>query len=581
MKPRLPAMTSSTAGKCQGTGLDTVTPLGSSDIISSENRPPISTLMGPAVFEEFMDRPEQEIGGWSSTGPEAQGEMPPLHNAEAHLRAVHALLDSLPAEFRSTERRSSVSTSGQDMDTVEERRPATITDAFAREEPSTPPGGDVDRTPSPGSTRDSLEAGAGTRVDSPDEAQCPSMPEIRHLLSSLDKMDRRLFALAPSGMSRDLSSISGGTKQRWKEAGRYIFSSNIATNKERSAGEIGIIAKASGRLDPIIVEHAARRIQRLWRVTFERLRTVKKLQVEEDADRLREAQKHAAATKIQGAHRRAQARYRAKITIEERRRWEARQQRRAVACATLERAWKAFELRRSGRRELTEARARAKASAAAAASRRVEECTHAATRIQTMVRRALARAQAHRQKVVSGESDSKGNTRRDGQTLFSAGSRHEAKVVGIEPLVDGLMSPAPRGSSTYHIHVPFASPIAPRPLLSTAVPSTFYNQLAQDPRRWCPLPETHMAPARNVSPNAVHSSSICSATQDGTRTKGTSVGSEHANTAPRQRPGVMRPPRFADLETERIARIMRGNLQQWAGVRSGGEGFSSSDELDL
>lgn len=401
----------------------------------------------------------------------------------------------------------------------------------------------------------------------------PGMPEIRRLLSSLDKVDRRVLALEPSGSSEDSALIAGKQGQCGVAGGDGVVSRASPARSGRSgrccgggeAPETGKRLVVPPAVVRVRVRHsAARRIQREWRLFWKKLQGARRALATKEAVVRREARRNAAATQIQRAYRRALVRHHAKAAREERRRWEARERRRTAACATLERAWRAFDARRRGKRELAEARARLKASAAVAEGRRLAEFARAAKVIQALVRGVLARVFVRRLRRTRVESHPRERNRVNPAPLTHSSDSMSGKRSVVNP-------------------APCASP-----------PSNFFKERSQGLRRLQSVPDTHHD--RNISASGMCQQSIsshhhlpCFPVDTGgtflndTAHRGqTTVSSERLGHAPaRLAPGATRPARFADVETARIARIMRGNLRHWAGIRSGGEGLSSSDDPDL
>lgn len=508
-------------------------------------------------------------GGASEKSDSGAEDAPPLHDTQAHLRAVHALLDSLPAEFRPTQRRPPLDP--LDLSTLGEKEglglpsPSEEPLTGTRSSPVLTLGVD---------TLVSVAEGLGT-AESGGGNEHSGLPELRRMLSSLTRMDQRMFALAPGG------AIAGGVEgaqddgRERREVGDGLAVNGAAVaggpySDVRVAHETGSVG-----VDSIsVVPAAVSRLQRAWRAKSRRLRETE-VEVRMETCAQRQTCRVEAAVKIQAAHRRAWARRQVRAAAEERRRWEGRQRRRAAACATVERAWKAFQTRRRAARELAEARVRV--AAAAAAERRAWDRFCAAALLQAVWRGALVRAAAGRLEVSRARSRV-GDGRGRGRTKESEGG-----ILTLMRVAAGVEEAAPPLAD---VRVAGASGVtlAPRPPLIPAAPSTFYNQLSQDPRRHLRFPDSHVAavtalpsgmpppPAARPDPRGVE------------EVKGEYAGVRSERFGPRPvalGAGVVRPPRFADLETARIARIMKGNLQQWAGVRAGGGESSSSDDYDV
>lgn len=502
----------------------------------------------------------------------------PLHDTQAHLRSVHALLDSLPAEFRSAQpRRPLPASSPSPLSPA-----ATATD---RPLGLLPPRSQEPESPTAPSGED-----APSELGRRDEAGPSSMPELRRMLSSLDRVDRRLFALGDchggpghggdgdeEGDGECCGAGAGrsgsGPGERETDVGGGEAAATSYGRRPLEAATAGVRSAAAG------VDHhhqAISRLQRAWRVRVRERREVARAEAEAAAEReayaFRRRCREQAAAAIQAAYRRAQARHRVAAAAQERRRWEHRQRRREAACAVLERAWRAFENRRRAARELAEARGRTAAAVAAAAkARQAEEVTRGAVLVQAVWRGMSARAAVARRFEAS-----------RARTLAAA-----AASVALPMERGSLSHPATDAGAAHRLAAGFAP--TPRPLPS----STFYNQLSQDPRRRLRLPEAHLAAASAVPsshglppPAAARSLATShSAAVGGDRKKvgapsgaGVVVGqSERFGPRPLARSaGAARAPRFADQETARIARIMKGNLQHWASARSS----SSSDDLD-
>lgn len=524
---------------------------------------------GSGVADSGGREASSDCGAWTGDS----GASPPLDDTQTHLRAVHALLDSLPAEFRSSHRpppppppplsallsplvRGESSLKFPSM--CEEPAGAARCHAAA---------------PLPGGTVSAPASVTGERCG---DREPSSLPELQRMLLSLDRVDRRLFALNSSASGAvDAQAEGVGVDEDCVDDGDGEPGIQDIDDAQAAA----LVADATApsmettEVDADKVANlAASRLQRVWRVWSKKRREEAVMKAERASCALRERRRDEAAAKIQAAHRRAQARHRLRVASEERRRWEDRQRRRAEACATLERAWKAFEVRRRASRELAEARARV-----AAAARRAKVTARSATAIQAVWRGALGRVAAYRLSASRVKPPAEGK--------FGRGGAHGAVASAMMPVYRNLLRPAPLSGERLA-----SAATTPRPL-PFVMPSTFYNQLSQDPRRRHRLPDAHLA-ATETLPSAARPPALAdSASQavDG----GVVEAKEERAVLPSVRFGprplaqsagaAVRPPRFADLETARIARIMNGNLQHWAGVRSGGGGgvSSSSDDFDL
>lgn len=523
---------------------------------------------GSGVADSGGREASSDCGAWTGDS----GASPPLDDTQTHLRAVHALLDSLPAEFRSSHRPpppplplSALSSSlvcGESSlkfpSLCEEPEGAARSHAAA---------------PFPGGTVSVPVSATGERCG---DREPSSLPELQRMLLSLDRIDRRLFALNSSASGAvDAQAEGVGVDEGCVDDG----DDEPGMQDVDDAQAVGLVTDATApsmettEVDTDKVANlGASRLQRVWRVWSKKRREEAVMKAERASCALRERRRDEAAAKIQVAHRRAQARHRLRVASEERRRWEDRQRRRAEACATLERAWKAFEVRRRASRELAEARARV-----AAAARRAEVTARSATAIQAVWRGALGRAAACRLSASRVKPPAEGK--------FGRGGAHGAVASATMPVYRNLLRPAPLSGERLA-----SASTTPRPL-PFVMPSTFYNQLSQDPRRRHRLPDAHLAATGTLSSAARPPALAVSASQAVDR--GVVEAKEERAVLPSVRFGprplaqsagaAVRPPRFADLETARIARIMNGNLQHWAGVRSGGGGggSSSSDDFDL
>ena len=505
---------------------------------------------------------------------------PPLHDTEAHLRSVHALLDSLPAEFRSTQPRRQLPTSSPS---------SAVAMPMATTVPVTVPIDTLLELPSPSQEPEPptrSPAGAPSETEQ-GRVEPPSLPELRRMLSSLDRVDRRLFALGechgagPNDDDDDGDGDGGGECAGAEKPGSGPGEKDTGDGKP-AAVKSGPTSWEAGPVHPyppaaatgVNLHGAISRLQQAWRAKTKKRRAAAEAEVEREAYALRRKRREEAAVAIQAAYRRAQARHRATAAARERRRREDRQRRRAAACAVLERAWRAFEARRRAARELAEARGRAAAAVAAAAreARRAEEVTRGAVLVQAVWRGMSARAAVARRFEAS-----------RARTLAAAAAAAAREAL---PTEQELLSHPATSTSARRL----AAGVAPMP---RPLPSTFYNQLSPDPRRRLHLPEAHLAAApsaapsfRGLPPPAARSlaASHSAAVGGGDRQKSgeqpiAELGqSERFGPRPLARSaGAVRAPRFADQETARIARIMKGNLQHWASARSS----SSSDDVDL
>lgn len=505
----------------------------------------------------------ESSGTGNDGGVEDAPPSPPLHDTQAHLRSVHALLDSLPDEFRSASRpRQPLPTSsagragiGLGLPSLSEEPPSPPATPNGKASPLVPP-------------QSSGRAASGAPRQHGGCELTGGIPELRRMLSSLDKVDRRLFALGDdddddprsSGGSADVAYGSegrGAGRGRTAVCGAPAMKSSTSEAKAEAPRADTVVSRTRRRG----TDHhlAISRLQETWRARSRRRREAAEAEAQRRAYALRRQRREGAAVAIQRAHRRAQARHRARAAAEERRRWEDRRRRRAAACAVLERAWRAFDSRRRAAREVAEARARAAAAVAAeAAARKSEQSARGAVLIQAVWRGVLARAATAR------------------RIDASRARLREAAAASRVPPAEREASPRRR--------VAGGIAVEPRP----APPSTFYNQLSQDPRRGVrlQLPEAHLAAlplSHGLPPRA---RSLAASSSAAVRDDGSRVEEPRANTRPPERleprrlarsAGAGRPPRFADQETARIARIMKGNLQHWASARSS----SSSDELNL
>lgn len=537
----------------------------------------LGSLSAPESVEIGDDRKTDDVA--ADTPP-----TPPLHDTHAHLRSVHALLDSLPAEFRSTQPRPPL----QPPPPPTELSSAAWADPLLElPSPSEEPG--------PSATLSSMAAQPpplhqrvpGSAAPGPGRhgREPPSMPELRRMLSSLDRVDRRLFAL---GDGRDDGEDGGGGGDDDGDddeeavddegasadnvgrgrAGRESGGDDPAVNGDPTKNDPSLeaarpaAAEGAEAGENVAVYMAVSRLQQAWRARSARKRRAAEAEAEREAYALRQERRQQAATAIQAAHRRAQARHRARAATEARRRRELRQQRRAAACAVLERAWQAFEGRRRAARALAEARERAAAAvASAAAARRAEETTRGAVLVQAVWRGMSARAALARR--------------------FEAPRARPPAAADVLPAEQEASKRQPPSDRARRL----ATGIAPAP---QPQPSTFYNQLSQDPRRRRPLPEAHLAaaqlsktlpppPTRSFA--ASHSAAFGRDGKHGAELRAEAHQSQRFGTRPLARSaGAARPPRFADQETARIARIMKGNLQHWA---TSARSSSSSDDVDL
>lgn len=582
--------------------------------------------------------------GSSAEEAEARPKTPPLHDTQTHLRAVHALLDSLPPEYRSTVKQRPASLLS---DSMHEPRPLSYFPSIARssqgEEPMSrhvdfargsldgkPPTSDTCSVPSDLGHSPAGVGGDGEGESAGGSSHSSSLPEIRRLFSSLDRVDRRLLTLAAggdTGTSREAGRAENAGRGRedgggndWVTGDVYSPTNPIPGEKRPCRSEDIQRVDFRSAFTVSANERAASMIQGAWRVVSARLRQAAAARAEQEvleALAKRERIRTESARVIQGAYRRAQARHQARAALEERRRWVTRERRRAAACLILERAWKAFECRRTRKRELAEARARATVAVAEQAQK-ADQTARAVIVIQKLLRGGLSRRVARRLRGATRTQSNVGDREvwLSGEGLSSSssvavhdtveGEQVMSRDVNIERVttteVQSTLPPTPPLTSSLAYATNAArcwqsgSPAAPIPrsLPPPSAPSTFYNQLSQDARRRHPLPEAHMAStastyrSKNLTVTGGAPAEPRGEAQSTARYAGkVGVAMYSERFGPRAAPvrgtGVVRPPRFADLETARIARIMKGNLQHWAGVRSsGGEGYySSSDDLDL
>lgn len=617
MRPQPPASTINERGRQQHTGQQdkSLTSFGDPRNAAAENgHSPVHTSLHQPWLTSHTDRRErkgQEVGegvgeGWSPEESAGRTDSPPLHDAQVHLRAVHALLDSLPPEFRTAQRRPSSPRTTEVLSFPPALPPTTIVGPSLIKEPlirDDTSGVSGSGQPSSDSEAAAIEAGA----DGGDSSGPSSMPEISRLLSSLDRVDQRLSSLGSGDASQQIAGCESGNggSRGWDDSSLTPVDCVASTRDESLEGYVfgdEVTALHQQRSVDGMVHLAASTIQRAWRVLSMKLRATAAARAEQKAVVRRRRRREEAAVRIQIAHRRAQARHRARAAVEERTRWQVQHRRRAAACATLEKAWKAFELQRTTRRELVEARARALVTEAAA--RRAEESRRAATIIQALVRGGAARATARRLRLFRAGSDVGDETHSGGGgggnseeacSRAASGLSHGdgSRTTTMTPAYDAATgkSSLPMTMSSAYVN-PTRSSLAPR-RLPPATPSTFYNQLSQDPRRRCPLPDTHVAVGTSSSSVPVldtHNLKVSWVADQGVKATDAAAKGATSHLSGRFGPppggqgglGTMRQPRFADLETARIARIMKGNLQHWAGVRSGGEGYySSSDDVDM
>lgn len=548
--------------------------------VDSEHNP--LTLLRAALGPSPETMSTEARNGDEKDAPTSPRAAPPLHDTQTHLRSVHALLDSLPPEFRSTQPRrpstpASVSSAAKPISTASElpspsEEPRASAERIRTASAWPPPPSPLSEEPM------SLPSGRAYG------GETSGMPELRRMLSSLDRIDRRLFALGGHGDDHDVhdsDTTSGdandaGCKRRGRtsDAGDDETPTGSSTADDKPTETTAIVATGivgDGSLGAKRTQdRAVFRLQRAWRARSNKRRLAAEAEAERKAFSLRQKRREEAAATIQSAHRRAQARYRIKRAAEERRRWGERQRRRAAACAVLERAWRAFQARRRAARELAEARARVAAAvaAAAAAARREQDTARAAVLVQAVWRGMSARTAVARRFEAS-----RARWRAAAAAASAAGgqetSSRPAPIGGGYALAAG-MTTTPRSR-----------------------PSTFYNQLSQDPRRShrLQLPEAHLAAAAAALPPSQglslppapslavsHSAAIGKCERKAERPAGTQDTERFGGRPLGRSAGATRPPRFADKETARIARIMKGNLQQhWASARSS----SSSDDVDL
>lgn len=678
-QPAAPAREESQNLMLSGQGqpyFDTHTTTDTDDERVPSLRVPHQPLRDAAPTDPGSGEPSSERSRVGAAMSTETGETPPstptapLHDTQTHLRAVHALLDSLPPEYRSDvkqqqQRRQQRPPPVSSGPVLKPRYPrghfptATVAHPLPSEEPLAERlepdcegamygkratlhysiSGSRDVGESSACGRDDTGVGGGGEEPS-------SLPEIRRLLSSLDRVDRRLLNLASPGgdtcgevrsSGKDARTAGGDGIYNYEASRNVPMLRDPLAEGERSScsgGETGLVDDSRPRFADGADEQAATKIQGAWRTASMRRRRKAASLAQQEALRAasrRERARTESARTIQVAYRRAQARHRARAELEERRRWTDRQRRREAAYLTLARAWRAFECRRRGKRELAEARARVAAAAAAAAehARKVDQAARAAIVIQKLLRGGLSRQAARRLRGARRHSGSGGNS--DSRDAWSVGTRLSSSgstatesssntngngengeltgrvpdesvllraTTGAHAARPMLSKPSSMASTTHCVvATPSAArtspknttaPAAPRPLPppppSAPAPSTFYNQLSQDPRRRYPIPEAHVASAPSSAlAKSLSSTEVAIAESRGVAVRSQRFGPPPADSAGRRVVGVMRPPRFADLETARIARIMKGNLQHWAGVRSsGGEcSYSSSDDFDL
>lgn len=532
--------------------------------------PPAALGPSPGPMSADASNGDEDSANAQPLSPSA----PPLHDTETHLRSVHALLDSLPAEFRPTQPRRPTqpttsfaipATTALELPSPSEE-PGSATEPIRNASPWPPP---LSEAP-PGHV--TVRGGGGTS----------GMPELCRMLSSLDRVDRRLFALGGHGDDHNAArsgdgdeDVAGYNGRERTSAGGDKEPTSISTADGQTPVEATITAAtgivgAGTAASKMRQARAISRLQQAWRARSSRQRAAAaEAEAERGAFFRRQQRRQEAAGTIQLAYRRAQARHRARRATEERRRWEERQRRRKAAVVVLERAWRVFEARRRAARELAEARGRA-AAAVAAAARRTEDTARAAVLVQAVWRGMSARAVVARRFEAS-----------------RARSRAAASVAPVaeqeppsQPASIDTDRPLAAGATT----TPRSVPLSRR--------STFYNQLSQDPRRHhrLQLPEAHMAaaaalprsqgvplpPARSLA--ASHSAAVGKGERKAELSAGTQERERVGGRPLARSAGAVRPPRFADKETARIARIMKGNLQQhWASARSS----TSSDDVDL
>lgn len=528
-----------------------------------------SATYGPVVSTGITDAEIGEQSWARAESRDANGavDTPPLHDTQVHLRAVHALLESLPSEFRSDRLCLSQPPPSSQPDESVLVDDHVVSHPARIEESKTPC--EVSLV----STRVSPEG----KADGHAGEEC-SLPELRRMLLSLDKVDRRLFALGPSGGDPAFSEDEeeGGSGLGGGERGDDGPTLHLATGT-------GVVGRTSvARLEASSLYHqAALIIERAWRARRASLRKKQEAAAaaERQAHLRRQRRRDEAAVTIQLAYRRAQAIHRAKAAASERRRWRDQQLRRAAASATIERAWKAFLRRQRAARELAEMRARA-AEEAEAEQRFKATATRAAVIIQSAWRGSLGRATARCLKMTRAKTCVERKSGRDGGAVIGDALSTELPTTG------DLSRPTPLGGIP-HTGVAFSAG-SPLPM---SFPSTFYNQLSQDPRK-NPLPDIGVAAMTNITAPVVGISFVQAPTASEVSE---SVGemkveetrerlgiSGRFGPRPKTRSaGAIRPTRFADLETARIARIMKGHLQHRAGGRSSLEASSSSEDLGL
>ncbi|CAM9928469.1 unnamed protein product [Discosporangium mesarthrocarpum] len=406
------------------------------------------------------------------------------------------------------------------------------------------------------------------------EEESLGLNDLRRMVMSLDRVDRKLDALgastpnlnpteetpegeAQSGLGSGLGDDHGAHAVAWVggvesdsngggtvEEGRLLSGSSLAPG-------IAVQGRVSGT-------HSGRELG---------------LGLEEH--------RHVAALLIQAAFRKARTSRATRAAAAERRRWERQREKRdeeARACGVIQSVWRMHQRRQEEKKELADLRARV--AAAARARARAE----AVTLLQSAWRGKLARTVAERRWAVrrcQGESGDRGHD-------YASAATPKA-LLGKDKALMNLTFNARLGPSP-------STPGTPAVLSDTlhAQPSsTFYNQLSQDPRRTHPLPDAHVAKQDHGQQQAVThrrgpelattlepvkredgQASWCPpplAVKYSTR-GGVQMGS-------RRGVGVLRTPRFADSETARIARIMKGNLQPRRSARPHWEGGYSSEDV--
>lgn len=576
VRPESPASTSGQEARSSGHASVLLDPTLVENTRDDQPFGPLS--YGPSLVSESAQDVKDETRLDSSV-PTSDDASPPLHDTQAHLRAVHALLDSLPPEYRPTKLQTPTLPPPTMPELPQTPSETALNIPSLSEDPEKVATVEASIAAAFGSTCSEHVAsdpdfeGGGPQL----EGQKSRLPELRRLVSSLNKVDQRLFSLGPGGSraSKDAENEEDGAGRKGVETLPAATSVNPSTNSDPASDKVNAERTQSAGSNTDEIYHiAASRLQHAWKVRSRRRKVAAAAKWE--ACKLRRKCRDEAAAKIQAAHRRAQARYLARAQAEESRRWERRKKHRAAACAMLEIMWKNFQTRRRATRELAEVRARV--AAIAAAKRRAENTARSATVLQAIWRGKLARVSMRRSEISRATFWAGGNI---GQSKFDG-------AVTSTMLPDDQEAPHPMPQTNA---LRLSGPALRPRQLSLGAPSTFYNQLSQDPRRHHRLPDTHVGATMNSLPSTGrHSSPALGASLYGARkgvgeTKGGRPKTQSNQFGPRpplaQSAGAVRPLRFADRETERIARIMKGNLHHWAGVRSSGGGSSSSDDFNI